>query len=160
MLGVAVLAFVTAQRLGELLLARANTARLLTQGAVEIAPGHYPAIVALHGAWLAGLWWLAPDRAVAPGWLVVFAALELLRLWVLAVLGRRWTTRIIVLPDAPLVRAGPYRFLDHPNYCVVAGEILALPMMFGLWQFAVAFSILNALVPSVRIRAENRALAH
>ncbi len=158
-LAVAILVFVTLQRLGELMLARRNTARLLARGAIEVAPGHYPLIVLMHGAWLAGLWYLAPALPVSPGWLAVFAALQLLRLWVLASLGPRWTTRIIVVPGEPLVRLGPYRFLRHPNYCVVAAEIAVLPLAFGLVWYAALFSVLNAAMLSVRIAAENRALA-
>ena len=155
---VLLLAAVTLQRLGELWLARRNTRRLLARGAVEVSPGHYPLIVALHAVWLVGLWVLAWNRPVQPGWLAVFLALQAARVWVLASLGERWTTRIIVLPGAPLVRRGPYRFLDHPNYAVVAGEILALPMTFGLLAYGLAFSLLNAAVLAVRIRAEGRAL--
>ncbi len=158
-LALAVLVFVSLQRLGELALARRNTARLLAQGGIEVAPGHYPLIVLLHGAWLAGLWWLAWSAPVDLAWLAVFAVLQLLRVWVLATLGPRWTTRIIVLPGAPLVREGPYRFLNHPNYWVVAGEIMVLPLVFGLVWYGVVFSLLNAALLMVRIRAENRALA-
>ena len=153
-----ILAFVTLQRLGELVLARHNTNRLLAAGAVERAPGHYPYMVALHAAWLAGLWPLAPGRPVDPLLLAAYAGLQVLRVWVLATLGPRWTTRILVLPGAPLVRAGPYRFLRHPNYVVVAGEMALLPLMFGLDWYALLFSALNALVLTVRIRAENAAL--
>lgn len=154
-----VLALVTLQRLGELVLARRNTARLIAAGAVEVAPGHYPAIVALHAAWLAGLWLLGWDAAVRPGWLAVFCLLQLLRAWVIATLGPRWTTRIIVLPGRPLVAAGPYRWLSHPNYAVVATEVAVLPLALGLPWFALAFSLLDAAVLAVRIRAEERALA-
>ena len=93
-----------------------------------------------------------------PGWLALFALLQGLRLWVLATLGRRWTTRIIVWPDRPLVRRGPYRWLSHPNYAVVVAEIAVAPMVLGLGWMAALFSLLNAAVLSVRIRAENRAL--
>lgn len=153
-----ILACVTAQRLGELVLARHNTARLKAAGAVERAPGHYPYMVALHAAWLAGLWALAPGRPVDPALLAFYVLLQGLRLWVLATLGGRWTTRILVLPGAPLVRSGPYRFLSHPNYAVVVGEIALLPLMFGLVWYAVLFSALNAAVLTVRIRAERAAL--
>lgn len=153
-----VLALVTLQRLGELVLARRNTRRLLAQGAHEVAPEHYPLIVVMHAAWLAGLWWLAWDRPIQWPWLAVFLVLQALRVWVLASLGPRWTTRIIVLPGAPLVAKGPYRFLPHPNYVVVAGEILALPLAFGLPAYAAAFTLLNAVVLTIRIRAENAAL--
>lgn len=153
-----ILGFVTAQRLGELVLSSHNTARLLSQGAREAAPEHYRYMVMLHALWLAGLWWLAPGRPVILPLLVAYVLLQGLRVWVLASLGRRWTTRIIVLPQAPLVRRGPYRFLTHPNYVVVAGEIALLPLMFGLVGYAAAFSVLNAIVLYVRIRAENAAL--
>ena len=120
--------------------------------------GHYPAIVALHVAWLAGLWLLARERPVDLAWLGVFS-LEALRAWVMATLGRRWTTRIIVLPGEPLVRSGPYRFLAHPNYVVVTAEVAVLPLVFGLPWYSLAFSVLNAAVLAVRIRTENAALA-
>jgi methyltransferase len=155
---IAILTFVTAERLTELPLAHRNTARLLARGAVEYAPRHYPLIVALHAAWLAGLWILGWDRPIAWGWFAAFALLQVLRVWILATLGPRWTTRIIVLPGAPLVTTGPYKYLKHPNYVVVIGEIAILPLAFGLPLFALAFSILNGLVLWVRISAENSAL--
>ena len=131
----------------------------MAQGAREHAPGHYPLIVALHAAWLGVLWWLAPGRAVDGFWLAMFVLIEIGRIWVLASLGPRWTTRIIVLPGAPLVRSGPYRLFDHPNYVVVAAEIAVLPLVFGLWQVAIVFTLLNAAVLTIRIREENRALS-
>ena len=152
------LAWVTLQRLLELLYSSRNTRRLLAQGAVERSPGHYPLIVATHALWLAGLWWLAPGRPLNFDWLALFLVLQAGRIWVLATLGPRWTTRIIVLPQAPLVRSGPYRFANHPNYLVVAGEIAVLPLIFGLWQLALLFTLLNAAVLGIRIREENRAL--
>ena len=157
-LAVVVLAFVTLQRLAELIIARRNTARLLARGAVEVAPEHYPLIVAVHIAWLAGLWLLAIQHT--PSWplLGVFALLQAGRLWVLATLGERWTTRIIVLPSEALIRRGPYRFVAHPNYLVVAAEIAVLPLAFGLAGFAAVFTLLNAGVLWVRIGAESRAL--
>lgn len=161
LLGGLILGFVTLQRLGELVLARRNTARLLAEGAHEIAPGHYRLIVLLHAAWLAGLWVLVvlrPIETVQLGWLAAFVVLQGLRAWVIATLGRRWTTRIVVLPGAPLVRSGPYRFVSHPNYLVVAGEMLVLPLVFGLATFGLVFFLLNAAVLWVRIRAEDRAL--
>jgi methyltransferase len=156
---VVILALVTLQRIGELWLSNRNTRRLLASGAREFAPGHYPLIVGVHALWLAALWWLAPGRPLEVPWLGVFVLLQLVRVWVIATLGERWTTRIIVIPGAPLVRSGPYRLVSHPNYVVVAGEIAALPLAFGLWQVALLFSVLNAAVLTVRIRAENRALA-
>lgn len=155
---IVILALVTLQRLGELWLARRNTARLLARGAFEVGRGHYPLVVGLHAAWLAGLWLLGWDRPVSWPWLAVYLVLQALRAWVLLTLGPRWTTRIIVLPDAPLVRAGPYRFLSHPNYVVVIGEVFAVPMVFGLPEVALVFSLINAAVLWIRIRAEDRAL--
>jgi methyltransferase len=157
-LNVVILALVTVQRIGELFLARRNTQRLLQEGAREHGAGHYPLIVAVHALWLATLWWLAPTRPVDGFWLAVFAVIELVRIWVLATLGRRWTTRIIVLPGADMVRSGPYRFVNHPNYWVVTGEIAVLPLVFGLWQVALVFTLVNAAVLSIRIGEKNRAL--
>ncbi len=154
-----VLAFVTLQRLTELVYARRNEKRLRARGAAEYAPGHYPAIVLLHAAWLAGLWGLAIGITPETGWLILFIVLQILRIWVLATLGDRWTTRIIVVPGEPLVRSGPYRLIPHPNYAVVIGEIFVLPMAFGLLWYALLFSALNAAILFIRIRAENEALA-
>jgi methyltransferase len=154
-----ILALVMAQRLGELVLSRRNTARLMARGAVEHAPQHYPLIVALHAAWLGGLWSLAGRRPLHMRWLAAYGLLEVLRAWTLASLGPRWTTRIIVVPGEPLVRRGPYRLLPHPNYAVVAGEIAVLPLVFRLARYAAVFSALNAAVLAVRIRAEADALA-
>ena len=155
----ALLTLVTLERLGELWLARRNTARLLAQGAIEIEPGHYPLIVLLHAAWLAGLWWWGWSQPLELGWLGAFALLQVLRVWVLGTLGPRWTTRIIILPGAKLVTTGPYRYFSHPNYAVVIGEIAVLPMCLGLTWHALVFSAANALVLTIRIRAENAALA-
>jgi methyltransferase len=157
-ISVAVLAFVTLQRIAELALARRHTRHLLAKGAFEVAPEHYPAIVLLHGVWLAGLWVLAPAREPNLALLAVFLLLQAARIWVLATLGERWTTRIIILPGAPLIRTGPYRFLSHPNYCVVAAELAVLPLAFGLAAYAAVFTVLNAAALWVRIRAENAAL--
>ena len=155
---IVLLSAVTAERLAELYWARRNTATLLAQGASEFAPGHYPAIVLLHALWLASLWIFGWERPLHPVWLALFLALQVLRLWTLTTLGRRWTTRIIVLPGAPLVANGPYRFMAHPNYLVVIGEIAALPLCFGLLWLSLVFSIANAGLLSLRIRAENAAL--
>ena len=114
-LAVVVLAAVTAQRLGELVLAARNTRRLKARGAYEVGAAHYPLMIVLHGAWLVGLWAFGWNRAVDLSWLAVFVALQALRVWVIATLGPRWTTRIIVLPGAPLVAGGPYRlFANFP----------------------------------------------
>ena len=148
----------TLERLGELWLANRNTRRLIAAGGHEVAPGHYPLIVALHAAWLTALWWLAPGQPVSLPLLALFGLVELARLWVLQTLGRRWTTRIIVVPDETLVRRGPYRYLDHPNYAVVVAEIALLPLVFGLWRTALVFTLFNAAALAIRIRHENRAL--
>lgn len=155
---VLLLAFVTMERLGELWLANRNTKALLARGAYEAAPGHYRLIVLLHAAWLAGLWLFGWGRGLDPVWLTLFLLLQGLRLWVLATLGRRWTTRIIILPGASLISTGPYRFMTHPNYLVVVGEIAILPLCLGLPWYALGFSAANALVLTIRIRAENEAL--
>ncbi|MFL6740166.1 MAG: isoprenylcysteine carboxyl methyltransferase family protein [Sphingomicrobium sp.] len=157
-LGGIILLLVTLQRVGELWLSRRNTRRLLADGAREHAAGHYPLIVAVHVLWLGVLWWLAPLRPIDGFWLGMFVVVEIARIWVLASLGPRWTTRVIVLPEAPLVRRGPYRFVNHPNYLVVVAEIAVLPLVFGLWPVALGFTLLNAAVLTIRIRAENRAL--
>lgn len=155
-----VLALVAAQRLGELALAAANTRRLRAEGAVEAGAGHYPLFVVLHAGWLAAMA-LAIPADTPPDWrlLAVFGLLQLARIWVVASLGRFWTTRILTLPGAPLVRRGPYRFLRHPNYAVVASEVAILPLAFGAWQVALAFSVLNGLLLAWRIRVEEAALA-
>jgi len=152
------LALVTLERLAELWLARRNTKALVANGAVEVAAGHYPLIVLLHALWLSGLWLLGWQQSVGIVWLAIFLLLQVLRVWVLATLGPRWTTRIIVQPGLPLVTTGPYRLLSHPNYVVVVGEIAVLPLCLGLPWYALAFSIANAAVLTIRIRAENAAL--
>lgn len=157
-LSVLILALVTAQRLGELVLARRNTAALLAKGGIERGAAHYPLIVALHAAWLGGLWFLAWDRPANLIWLAVYVLLQGLRAWVLLSLGARWTTRIIVVPGETLVRRGPYRLIPHPNYAVVATEIAVLPLVFDLTGYAIVFSLLNAAVLWLRIRTENAAL--
>ncbi|ENN88895.1 putative isoprenylcysteine carboxyl methyltransferase protein [Rhizobium freirei PRF 81] len=155
---IALLTFVTLQRLAELIYARRNTAALLARGGREHAPEHYPFMVAMHAAWLAGLWLLAIGRPVVLAWFLLFMVLQGLRLWVLATLKERWTTRIITLPNAPLVTGGPYRFLRHPNYAIVVGEIAVLPLSFGMPLYAAIFSLLNGIILTVRIRAENACL--
>jgi methyltransferase len=155
---ITILSFVTAQRLAELVYARRNELRLRARGAVEHAPGHYWLIVVLHAAWLAGLWLTSIGRPLNLVWFVTFIVLQALRFWVLVTLKERWTTRILVLPEAPLIADGPYRFMRHPNYAIVTAEILVLPMVFGLYAYAIAFTLANAGILAIRIRAENQAL--
>ena len=159
MIAYGIIALVVLQRLAELVYAERNTRALKARGAVEVGAKHYPLIVLLHAAWLAAVTlMLPPDGTINWILIAVFAVLQGLRVWVLATLKRRWTTRIIVLPGAPLVLSGPYRFMRHPNYAIVIGEIAVLPLAFGLPLYALAFSLLNAIVLYVRIRAENAAL--
>ena len=155
-----ILALVAVQRLAEVVYANHNTKALLARGAVEIGRKHYPLIVLLHASWLAAILIFLPVNATIHWlWFGLFLILQGLRVWVLATLGPYWTTRIISLPGAPLVRKGPFRFIRHPNYTVVAGEIAALPLAFGEWQVAVVFTILNGLMLAWRIRAEDAALS-
>jgi methyltransferase len=151
------------QRLLELLYSRRNERRLLARGAVERGSGHYPVIVAIHSLWLVstlveGLlrgpeppaWWPVP--------LAAFLLVQPLRYWAILSLEENWNTRVLVVPGGKLVRRGPYRYFSHPNYVVVAVEILTFPLIFGAWITAVVFSLLNAALLYVRIRTENRAL--
>lgn len=154
-----ILLLVTLQRLGELVLSSYNTRRLLARGAIEIGASHYPLIVSVHTAWLIALWVWGRDQDVMLPALVGFFVLQGLRLWILATLGPRWTTRIIVLPGEPLVASGPYKYLSHPNYAVVAGEIALLPLALHLPLLALIFTGLNAAVLAIRIRAEADALS-
>ena len=156
-----VLLLVAAQRVGELFYARRNLLWLLAHGGVEVGASHYPLVVVLHAAWLLAMA-IAIPPATAPNWwlLGVYALLQAARVWTIASLGRRWTTRVVVVPGATLVRRGPYRFLRHPNYAVVAAEIAVLPLAFGAVAIAVVFSLLNAALLAWRIRIEEHALGH
>jgi methyltransferase len=155
-----ILFLVTVQRLIEVVYAERNTRALLARGAVEVGRAHYPLIVLLHAAWLLAIvLWLPADATIHWWALAVFIVLQLARVWVIATLGPYWTTRIITLEAAPLVRQGPYRFARHPNYLVVAGEIAALPLAFGEIWVAVVFTALNAAMLAWRIRQEDTALS-
>lgn len=152
------LGFIIVQRLSELVIARRNTARLLAKGAVEVGAAHYPVMVAMHSAWIACLVIFGYDNTIASGWLALFAALQLLRIWILTSLGGRWTTRIIILKE-PLVVRGPFKYVTHPNYMLVVAEIFVAPMVLGLVWVAVVFTVLNAAMLWVRIGVEHKALA-
>lgn len=155
-----VVGLVALQRLGELAWSRRNERGLRTAGAVEAGRGHYPFFVLLHAGWLAAILLLVPpDTVPDPILLGVFAILQILRIWIIASLGRFWTTRILTLPGEPLVRRGPYRWLRHPNYVVVAAEIALLPLAFGAVSIALIFSVANLILLAVRIRVEEAALA-
>jgi methyltransferase len=155
----AVLTFVTAQRFAEFIWDWQNTHRLRAIGAVEFGGAHYPAMILVHAGWLAGLWVLGYDRPVIPAYLIAFLLLQIGRYWVLATLGRRWTTRVMVLPGAPLIESGPYRLMRHPNYAIVAGELVAVPLALGLPLYALVSLVLYAGAALLRIQVENSALA-
>ena len=155
-----ILGLVVLQRLGELVVANRNTARLMARGAREVGAAHYPLFILLHASWLAAIALTTPlDRQ--PNWplIGVFALLQGLRIWVVTTLGPYWTTRVITLDDAPLVRRGPFRFVRHPNYWIVCGEIAVLPLAFGNWPVALIWTALNALLLTHRIRVETAALS-
>ncbi|MFJ2669798.1 isoprenylcysteine carboxyl methyltransferase family protein [Streptomyces sp. NPDC087525] len=155
---------VGAERVAELVVARRNTRWSLARGAVERGRGHYPPMVALHTLLLLGCLaevWLA-DRPFDPalGWpmAAVVLAAQALRWWCIRTLGPRWNTRVLVVPGLPLVTGGPYRLLRHPNYVAVAAEGIALPLVHGAWITALLFTVFNAVLLTIRIRCENRAL--
>ncbi|MET7648294.1 isoprenylcysteine carboxyl methyltransferase family protein [Streptomyces sp. NPDC005426] len=156
---------VAAERLAELAVALRNTRWAMARGGTESGRSHYPAMVALHTALLAGCLVEAglADRPFAPlpGWpmVAVVVAAQTLRWWCIRTLGPRWNTRVIVVPGLPLVTGGPYRLLRHPNYVAVAAEGIALPLVHGAWLTAVLFTVLNAALMVVRVRCEEAALA-
>ncbi|RVU39253.1 hypothetical protein EOI86_08425 [Hwanghaeella grinnelliae] len=155
---VAIVVLVILQRLMELRIARRNTAVLMAEGAVEHGAGHYPIIVLLHTAWLVAMLWVAlQGPPINYYWVVFFLVLQAGRVWVLKTLGKYWTTRIITVPDAPLITGGPFRFVRHPNYLVVTLEIIVLPLAFSEWRLAVVFGLANLAILAWRIRAEERA---
>jgi methyltransferase len=154
----ALLVYLTVQRLAELWWAKHNERRLLAAGGVEYGRSHLPLMILLHAAWMIGLWLLGTDRPVSLVFLGLFVVLQLVRFWVLVALGRRWSIRVIVVPGEKLVARGPYRWIRHPNYAVVVGEIAVVPLALGLPIYALVFSVLNAVVLAIRIRAENAAL--
>jgi methyltransferase len=161
----ALVLLVGVERLAELAVARRNTAWSRAHGGVEHGRGHYPVMVVLHTALLAGCavepW--AAERPFVPalGWtmLALTAAAQALRWWCIVALGPRWNTRVVVVPGMPLVAAGPYRWLRHPNYAAVVVEGFALPLVHSAWVTALAFTTLNLALLGVRIRCEESALA-
>ncbi|OOV15329.1 isoprenylcysteine carboxylmethyltransferase family protein [Deinococcus sp. LM3] len=157
------LAFLTAQRLLELRVARRNEAWAREQGAVEYGQEHYPLFFVLHPAWMIFTFLegrAAGGRVNVPA-LLLFLLAQPLRYWVIRTLGRYWNTRILIVPGGQRVTGGPFRYLRHPNYAVVALELAAAPLAVGAWRTALAFTLLNAaLLLGIRIPAEERALAH
>jgi methyltransferase len=155
-----ILALVALQRLVEMYYAKRNATALLKRGGVEIAPEQHAFFVVLHASWLLAMLAFISPATRPNSWLVgVFFLLQIARIWAIASLGPFWTTRIITIHAAPLVRRGPYRFTRHPNYAIVVCEIALLPLSFGAWQIALLFSILNAALLTWRIRAEDAALS-
>ena len=158
-------ALVGVERLAELVVSVRNAAWSRARGGIETGQGHYPPMVALHTGLLAGAlleaWVRRPDVPSALAWsmLALVLASQALRWWCIATLGRRWNTRVIVVPGLPPVTGGPYRWLRHPNYVAVAVEGVALPLVHAAWVTALVFTVLNAVLLAVRIRAENAALA-
>jgi methyltransferase len=153
-----ILSLVVIQRLAELFIAKRNTDRLLANGGVEISSGHYPLIVAFHAIWLGGLWYLVWGHEVQWPWAFAYLVLQAARGWIIAALGSRWTTRIIIVPGETLSTTGPYKYFRHPNYMIVAAEIFILPMVFGLWFYALVMGCINLGVLYWRIREEEAAL--
>ncbi|MGW7437160.1 isoprenylcysteine carboxyl methyltransferase family protein [Streptomyces sp. NPDC054849] len=155
---------VAAERLAELVTARRHTAWSLARGGREYGRGHYPAMVALHTALLVGCvvepWVFGRPFVPLLGWsaLAVAVAAQGLRWWCIATLGKRWNTRVLVVPGLPLVEAGPYRLLRHPNYVAVVAEGIALPLVHTAWATAVGFTVLNLVLLRVRIGCEDAAL--
>ena len=153
-----ILALVTLQRLAEMFIAQRNTRRLLENGGVEVGSGHYPVIVVFHAVWLGGLWYLVWGHPIVWPWVIAYLVLQAARGWIIAALGSRWTTRIIVVPGETLNTSGPYQYFRHPNYMIVAAEIFILPMVFDLWIYALVTGAINIAILAWRIRDEEAAL--
>jgi methyltransferase len=160
---VLLIAAIAIERVAELIVSKRNLAWAKARGGRERGFGHYPVMVALHSALLVACVVEAAQRTFVPvlGWtmLAVVLGAQALRWWCIAVLGPRWNTRVIVVPGLPLVDRGPYRWLRHPNYVAVVLEGIALPLVHTAWITAIVFSLLNAMLLSVRIRCENEAMA-
>ena len=156
---------VAVERLAELVVSRRNLAWSLARGGTEHGTGHWPFMVVLHTGLLVGavVEVAVADRPFLPwlGWpmLALVVASQALRWWCIRTLGPRWNTRVVVVPGLPLVHRGPYRWLSHPNYVAVVVEGVALPMVHAAWITAVVFTVANAALLRVRIRAEDAALA-
>lgn len=158
-------ALVGLERVAELVVSKRNSAWSLERGGRESGQGHYPVMVVLHTGFLVAMlveaWIRQPEVPAWLAWsmLALVLAAQTLRWWCIATLGRRWNTRVIVVPGLPPVTGGPYRFLRHPNYVAVVVEGIALPMVHLAWVTALVFTIANAALLRVRIRTEDAALA-
>jgi methyltransferase len=157
------IAVVAAQRVGELILSARNARRVRALGAREFGAAHFPLLVAVHTLFLVSLtcevcFLGARPGAAWPLWLVLWLGAQALRYAAIRALGDRWNVRILVVPGAPLVQRGPYRFFRHPNYVAVVIELVAASMLFGAWRTAIGISALNAIALRIRIRAEDQAL--
>ena len=154
------------ERLVELVVSKRNARWAFARGGREFGREHYPVMVAIHAGLLVGcvieVWLLHRPFIGWLGWPMLAIALgaQLLRWWCITTLGKRWNTLVIVLPEAPLVRSGPYRFLHHPNYVAVVAEGIALPLVHTAWLTAICFTVANAALLTVRIRVENAALGY
>ena len=154
------------ERLVELVVSKRNARWSFARGGREFGREHYPVIVAIHTGLLVGcvveVWLLRRPFIGWLGWPMLAVALgaQILRWWCITTLGKRWNTLVIVLPEAPLVRSGPYRFLHHPNYVAVVAEGIALPLVHTAWLTALCFTVANAALLTVRIRVENAALGY
>ncbi|MDQ0254080.1 methyltransferase [Evansella vedderi] len=159
-----VLAVVMFQRGMELFIARRNEIWMKGRGAKEFGEEHYLLVVLLHGSFFvfltAEVWYR--EAELIPWWLVLgiaFFTVQIIRFWVLVSLGRYWNTKIIVLPGEKIVKKGPYKWVSHPNYWVVAMELLILPLLFGAYMTAILFTLLNAaFLLLIRIPQEDEAL--
>lgn len=137
-----------------------NTRVLLRQGASEVGRDYYPVVAATHLGWIAAVALLVPaDPPVHLPLLMAYVALQPVRYWIIATLGRYWTHRIITLPGAPVVARGPYRLVRHPNYAVTLTETLVLPLVFGQVALGIIFAVIWAAVLQHKIVLEDRALA-
>lgn len=155
-----ILALVALQRCVELAYAERNTRRLFARGGIELGARHYPLFILLHASWLVAIALFVPHNVSISWWLIaVFIVLQVGRVWAIRSLGPYWTTRLITVPDAALVRRGPYRFMRHPNYTIVVAEIAVLPLALGEPWVALIFSVLNVGVLKIRLNAEEQALA-
>ncbi len=158
-------ALVGLERIAELRVSHRNAAWSFERGGTETGQGHYPFMVVLHSGFLVAMlveaWVRRPDVPAALAWsmLALVLAAQALRWWCITTLGPRWNTRVIIVPGLAPVASGPYRFLSHPNYVAVVLEGVALPLVHASWITAVAFTVLNAGLLTVRLRSENAALA-